>query len=85
MAKKLRSEAVINPGNPGCRHYEDIRTEAGYGGHLIGRCRYCPKATDYTIAQAVPDELKKLAREKSRRGQAAARRRQGVPDAVPSY
>ena len=68
----LRKEALIDPGRQSCRHYEGITSEEAYGGHLIGRCRYCPRVVDYTLAQATPIEVRDMLRQKSRRGQARA-------------
>ena len=80
MAKAIREDAILAPGTPGCVHHEDLKPEEEYGGHIIGRCRYCPRVIDYSVAQATPDDYKKMLREKSRRGQAVlkARRREAV-------
>ena len=82
----LKTEAIITAGAEGCRHYEGITAEVAYSGHLIGRCRYCPRVVDYTVAQATPLELQELRRKKSRRGQARAteNRRKERADAVLS-
>ena len=72
MAKPLNKQSIIQAGTPGCRHYEGIASEEVFNGHLIGRCRYCPRVVDYTLAQATPIEVREMLRRKSRRGQARA-------------
>lgn len=85
--RRFNKEAIINAGTPGCRHYEGITSEEEYGGHLIGRCRNCPRVIDYTVAQSTLNELKQWRRRKSQRGQEKAmeslQRQKEAKSAIP--